>query len=322
MQLEHRRIIQSILYTRKTIETFKPDIVFPVLEEMDCVTYLASRGLSHFAVVNSERNDPGKRNFVWQKILKYIYSGTDMLVCQTATVIKLYNAVKASAGNYFATESSEKKYLFFETLNFVTFILLGTAAVGITVCGNEFILCWIGEDYLIPQPLAGLIGLEILLVGFGVNLGQIRNITGVFRQLWYFPLIAIVINLAASIALVHVFGIFGVVVGTILSFVFTNILVDPVIVCRHSLGELRSVSRYHLKNLKYFLTLLAVCAADMGLCSWLLVGHGWISVIFHIFLVGLSVPITFVMFYRKSKECRYIACLSASILRKIKYRLG
>lgn len=96
-------------------------------------------------------------------------------------LIKLYNAVKASAGNYFATESSEKKYLFFETLNFVTFILFGTAAVGITVCGNEFILCWIGEDYLIPQPLAGLIGLEILLVGFGVNLGQIRNITGVFR---------------------------------------------------------------------------------------------------------------------------------------------
>lgn len=120
----------------------------------------------------------------------------------------------------------------------------------------------------------------------------------------------------------HVFGIFGVVVGTILSFVFTNILVDPVIVCRHSLGEPRSVSRYHLKNLKYFLTLLAVCAADMGLCSWLLVGHGWISVIIHVFLVGLSVPITFVMFYRKSKECRYIACLSASILRKIKSRLG
>lgn len=83
----------SIFFTRKTIKEYKPDIVFSLLEEMDVVTYLATRGLGGFRWICSERNDPKRRNPKLQKILEMIYRRSDTLVCQSQTVADHYAKV-------------------------------------------------------------------------------------------------------------------------------------------------------------------------------------------------------------------------------------
>ncbi len=219
---------------------------------------------------------------------------------------RMYEAVKASMGNLFAMEEVERKYFFFETTNFITMILYGTAGGGIAIVSNELIGCWLGADYVIPQPLPLLIGIELLFVGIKINLNQIRNISGVFQQMWYRPLIGIVINLAASVIGVSLWGINGVVLGTILSLIFANFTVDPSVIHKYCFGGYRPVSRYYLRNFGYMAVLAAACGAAGWLCGHIFMGHGWYSVIVHGLICGILIPAAFLLVYHRTEECRYL----------------
>ena len=230
---------------------------------------------------------------------------------------QLYTAVKASTGNLFATEGIETQYRFFETMNYLTIILYGTAAVGLAVCANELITVWIGTEYLIAFPFSILIGIEILTSGLKQNLSQIRTVTGVFRQAWKRPILSVIINLVASIVLVQYIGIYGVLIGTILADVLTNLSVDPRVIYRYSFNNYKPVSEYYKKNIVYISVLVAVGAFDMWFCSWFLIGHGWLSVIVHIMIVGGSVPCVFIAMFWRTKESQYLRSILKRVFSKV-----
>ena len=233
---------------------------------------------------------------------------------------KIYTSVKASAGNLFATASMETKYNFFQTINYLTVVLYGTAAVGISVCLNELIEVWAGEEYVIAQPFSILIGIELLFYGLMNNLGQIRNITGAFRQMWFRPILGAIINIITSVILVQICGIYGVIIGTITATILTNFLVDPMVIHKYSFKNYKPVSEYYKKNIMYFVILVLVGALDMFICNHLLVGYGWLSVISHAFIVVVTVPGVYIVFYRKTQECQYLLRISGSVMKKVKVR--
>ena len=235
---------------------------------------------------------------------------------------KIYSAVKASMGNLFATESMEKRYSFFQIMNFISILLFGTAGVGVSVCADELISVWVGGDYVIVQPFALLVGTEILFHGLKINLGQIRSVSGIFRQMWLRPILGIIINLGVSICLVHVCGIYGVIIGTIVADVLTNFMVDPVVIHKYSFQYYKPVSEYYKKNLIYFVILAVLCAADMWLCGVFFIGHGWFSVIVHAAIVAVTVPSAFIVLFWKSHECKYLVQLAKRILGKVFKRMG
>lgn len=228
---------------------------------------------------------------------------------------KFFQACRASMGNIFAVDSMEKRYLMFRVMNFMTAVLYGTVCVGIVLLANEFIDVWIGEDYLLKEPFSLLIGIELLFSGLKYNLGQIRNISGVFRQLWYVPVLGCLINLIVSVSLVQYIGIYGVVIGTIVSDLLSNFMLQPAALYKHTFSGCRHVSDYYKRNLLYMLILTGVGAADYFLCSRFFTGMGILSVIIHGFICAVSVPAVFFMIFCKSAECRYLTDKGKAALR-------
>lgn len=219
---------------------------------------------------------------------------------------KVYVAVKASMGNLFAVSDIEKKYSFFQVMNFASVILFGTAGLGVAICADELIDVWVGNDYVISSCFSVLVGAEVFLHGLTMNLEQIRNVSGVFRQMWYRPIISAVINLVSSICLVQVIGIHGVIIGTILSVLLTNMAFDPYIIHKYSFQNYRPVSEYYLRNLLYLAVLVVLGFMNTWLCSKILPSKGWISVILHVVIIGVDVPAALVLLFRKSEECKYL----------------
>ena len=238
-----------------------------------------------------------------------------------SVLLQLYNAVRASMGNLFATGDVEKKYRFFQVMNFITIILYGTAAVGITVCIDELVDVWVSRDYVISQPFAILMGTELFVYGLATNLGQVRNVSGVFRQMWYRPILGIIINIVLSVWLVHVCGIYGVVIGTIASMFLTNFLVDPGVIHKYSFNNYKPVSEYYKKNFLYILILVLIGAFDLWLCGFVFVGHGWFSLIVHALIVCVTVPTVFIGLFWRTHECRYVIQLMKNIMTKAKRRI-
>ena len=221
-------------------------------------------------------------------------------------ISQFYNGLYASMGNAYAKESLKKNYFLFELVNFLTIVLNGTCCIGLAICSNELIDLWIGQEYVLPQPFPILIGIEILFLGLKINLGQARNISGAFRQVWHRPLLGVIINVVVSIILCQKIGICGVIIGTITADLLANFMIDPKIIHKYSFKGFMPVSHYYKKNVVFFLLLAAIGIADYHLCRMIVTGHAFTDLILHIIICGISVPAAFGIIYRKSDVCQYL----------------
>lgn len=242
-----------------------------------------------------------------------------MLIYRTlvSLIQRVFSSFRASMGNLFATAPTETKYQFFRTVNFLTALLFGTAGVGVAVCANELIETWIGTDYVLAQPVPILIGIEMLFAGVVVNLGQVRSVSGVFRQAWYRPLLGIIVNIIVSVVLVQVWDISGVIMGTIASYVLTNFLIEPALIYKYAFHNHKPLFEYYKENAEYFLVCIAGAAVDMMICEHVLTGHGWLSVILHAMIVILTIPGLFALLFRNSYACKYLIRKVKSVLSKM-----
>lgn len=234
---------------------------------------------------------------------------------------QVYRSVRASMGNLFVEADISRVFKMFKVMNFITVILFGTAGVGVTVCADELISVWVSDSYVIAQPFALLVGIETYLMGLVNNVYQIRNVSGVFRRMWYRPLVGIVINIVVSVGLVQVIGIYGVIIGTIVTLLTTNIAMDVHVVYKYSFKEYKPEIDYYLTNGLYLLVTAAVCLADRWICSRVYIGHGWLSVIVHVIIVSVSVPAIFVLVFWKTESCQYLIRLLRNFLGKLKKKL-
>ena len=168
---------------------------------------------------------------------------------------------------------------------------------------------------IIPHFFAVLIGAEIFIHGLTNNLGQVRNVTGIFRQMWYRPILSVLVNLISSIILVHVIGIHGVIIGTLLSSLLTNLLFDPLIIYKYGFDNYKSFKSYYIKNSIYLIVLIAMIFLNIWIFTFIQFGNGWISAIIHVVIVGIDVPLAFLIVFYKTPECRYMVNIARNILK-------
>ena len=251
-----------------------------------------------------------------------MYSNYLLIYVTIKTILhRVFSSVKSSMGNLFTTDDLGKKYHFFSVMNFMTALLYGTAAVGVSVVVDELIKVWIGEEFVIGFPFAILLGLEILTLGLKQNLYQAGDVAGVFRQFWYRPLISVIINVVVSVSLVQVCGIYGVLIGTLVADVVGDLCIVPYVIFKYALRECKPVSVYYKKNLCYLLVIGVVGAGDWILCRMILINIGWLSVMVHSAICGLSVPLVLMIIFGRSDEGKYligllIRCLKVLIKKK------
>lgn len=228
-----------------------------------------------------------------------IYASATMLIGQ------ILSAIKGSLGNLFATSTTENKYFFFEVTNFAAILVAGTIGVIIALCSNEMIGLWIGADYVLSQPFSILVGIEVLTYAMQLNLGQVRTVAGLFRQMWIRPVVSMLVTLVSTIILVQYIGIYAVPLGIILgrTVIFAA---DPVVLHKIGFNNIKPVSSYYSRNIRYIIVITLIGVIDYYLCKIVMPGCGWISVIIHAIICGTTVPIACVLFLYKTPECRYL----------------
>lgn len=234
---------------------------------------------------------------------------------------KIFNSVGHSIGNLHTTHDIKQEYKVFEATMLVAAILGGTAFVGIFVVADEFVNRWIGSDWLLVQPFSFLMGLEIYTVSYKQALAKYRTSYGLFRQGWARPLAGMLINLIVSIVLVKPLGISGVLIGTILADWLTFAWYDPMILHKIGFEKAYPVSRYYVKFTKYTLTTVAIGLFDFYICSHLFTGHGWITVIIHAIICGITTPVALMLVSLKTQEADYIWNLGLKELHAIKSKI-
>lgn len=230
---------------------------------------------------------------------------------------QLFTALRGSMGNLFASEASvEEKYKFFEIMNFMTIVVFGTIAVVLSVNMNELMYCWLGDEFIIQQPFPILLGIEVLVMGLALNLNQIRNVTGLFRQMWTRPLFSMVINLAVTLIAVQYIGVFAIPLGYIISVSCTNLVADPIVIHKHGYMNFKPVSYYYIKNIKYLIPLLCSALISWFICNHIITNTSWLSLVCHTMItVSITILVLIVCFHRRMEYKYFISKIKTMIKR-------
>ena len=214
----------------------------------------------------------------------------------------IFNSCTAGIGNSLIVETVEKN---FSDLKKFTFIICGIS----NFCGccflclyQPFMKVWVGEQYLLEY--SAVVFFAIYFYTYEVNqlLNTYKDAAGIWHQDRFRPMITALVNLTLNLLSVNFWGIYGVLLSTIVSTLFIGM---PWLL--HNLFSFifrkEMLKEFLSKLLMYTLVSVVSCIVTATVCS--LINYDNLFTLMVRLLICMVIPnMIFFLIYRNSKEFR------------------
>lgn len=138
----------------------------------------------------------------------------------------VFNSVGAGIGNLIASADKQKSMNVFRELFSIRFVFILTLCICIFYTVPEFIILWIGKEYLLPNiTLLLMIGVFYIMTS-RLTVDAFINGYGLFGDIWS-PIIEGVLNIGLSILLGAFFQLNGIIAGVLISLSVIMLLWKP-----------------------------------------------------------------------------------------------
>lgn len=249
-----------------------------------------------------------------------LYSNYTILVTSVRGFVNLFtSSITASVGNLIATEDKTYVYEVYKRIDFINYILYLFTSVCLFCLMEPFVKIWLGSEYILPKEILVLAVLLYYLKGINSSIDTSKNAAGLFRADRYITIIESIINIALSIILAKIYGLSGVLFGTVFSYITCSCWVRALYVFRDVFNV--RFRDYILSTLKKIIVFVCVCTliyliqvqihTDSSLTEFLLKS---------LVTVALSVGVIILLFF-KTDEFKFVKGLICSIAKKAKSRL-
>ncbi|EOU1959725.1 sugar translocase, partial [Clostridium perfringens] len=224
---------------------------------------------------------------------------------------QIISGLTGSVGNFIAKEELREVYKLFKKIDFLNFWLYGVAAICLCILLNPFIELWIGKNYLIEQNTVNVLVINFFINGMTSFLWMFRSTMGLFTKAKYRPILCSILNIFISIILGKYVGLIGVLLGTTISRLFTNLSFDPYIIYKFGLKK-NMKSYYRLYCYRIILLVFIYLCLDFIKLKLFIGGVNIIGFMILMFLSILLPNIIFLLVYQKSNEFNYIKAIIKS----------
>ena len=172
-----------------------------------------------------------------------MFSNYQMITRALAGFTKIIpNAITASLGNIGATESSDNVANTFHYVDTCLFLLYGLISIVLVNIINPIISIFFGADRCMSTFSALLICILFYLNNIENFFSTYKSSMGLYWYDRYRPIIAGVADLILSLILGSFMGFDGIILGTIIVYIFINIWYEALIIFHH--GFNKSVRKY------------------------------------------------------------------------------
>lgn len=249
----------------------------------------------------------GTDNIIISKFIGLItvgfYSNYVLIVNSLTNVLnQVFNAITSSIGNLVVTTNKKRSKEIYDNLNFANFWLYALCSICLIVLINPFIRIWIGNKYVLDFNIVFILAINFYVLGMQSVTSSFRNAYGLFWIAKYRPIIMVIINIIISVIFVKYFGIVGVLLGTLISRLFTTAWLDPYII--HKYGFEESPSSYYLDYVKYFVVFVIVTFVTKYLISFITISNIFVWLVVSI-VTFILINIMFILIFRKTKQFDY-----------------
>lgn len=242
-----------------------------------------------------------------------IYSNYSMIITAIKTVLnQMFSSITASVGNLNVEENYEKSNNIFSVILFGNFWIVCVISTTILAILNDFIILWVGKEYLLGLPVLIVIVVNFFLYEMRQTLFIYKNTYGLFQYDKYIPIVESIINLVTSIVLLKIWGIMGIFIGTIISTLTTCFWVEPYFLYKKKLKK--SLMKYFFKYFIYVLITIIIMIITIGIVNFIVPGSN-----IYLFIIKLIITfiipnlILIILFYRKEEFKYYM-----NIVKKIR----
>ena len=198
------------------------------------------------------------------------YSNYSLIVSSAAMVTEVvFSSLTPSVGNLVAAGNHEAARRVFDEMVLLSILVHGMIAVGIVTLADNFMVLWLGSEFVLPLGVAVGIVFNFYVTGTLMPLWSFRSATGLFRQTQFVMLITAVISIALSFALGAAFGLAGVVIAPAIARLMTGAWYEPWLLIRdHLAGNVRPYFVLQIAALAFWATLAWLTLALDDAIPW------------------------------------------------------
>ncbi len=134
----------------------------------------------------------------------------------------LFTSITAGIGNSLVLDSEEKNYQDYRTLTLITFCLIAICSACMITLYQPFITLWVGADFKLGMSMVVLFCLYFIVFEYLMLAGVYKEAAGIWHQDRFRPLTSGAVNLALNLLMVNTYGLYGVLLSTIVSIGFIS----------------------------------------------------------------------------------------------------
>ena len=202
----------------------------------------------------------------------------------------LANTIQPTIGDYFTEKNYRRNYEILRQLTFVFFCISSVVAAGLFSLITPFICdIWLSPAYELGWETAVLCIVVLLIKIMGLPLSLMMGVTGLFEKEKNAGASSAVLNLVVSLALVRPYGMTGVLLGTLLSYLL-QISYRYVIFFRDFLGMKEEAIRYARDLGEYTAVMILEVAVTRRIIP-LIYGNGGMTPFIFCFVLCILVPL-------------------------------
>lgn len=245
-----------------------------------------------------------------------LYSNYTLIITTLRSILgQIFVSITASVGNLHAQADVNKKFTIFNATFFMNFWLYGFLSICLWILLNPFIELWIGKEYLLSESVVFLIVFNFYLNGMRRSTLTFRDAMGLFWNDRYKPIAEVVINLICSLLLVKNLGIFGVLLGTLISTLTTCFWIEPYVLYKY--GFHQPVRKYFVKYFGY--TVVVIISGYLtGLSCIVFTGTSLLSILNRAIVCVIISNAVFFFVYRKTNEFKLLFSIFVAFLNRKK----
>lgn len=248
-----------------------------------------------------------------------LYANYSMIVSNIQSIVsQLISSLSGSLGNLIHTEnSSEKATIILKKYQFIVFILTLFASTGILLFSNILIIIWLGKEYLFSMNVVFVIVLSFFITLYRIPFLTFINSYGLFWEQRVKNVVEAMLNLVFSVGMLLYtnLGILSILLGTVLSSVFTVLWYEPYSVYKFGL---RISPKKAIKGIviQYSYALAVLTVIYFTITKFLMSESIYEQLVYNLSLYFGVIVITTIVF-SKTKEFKYIVGLVCKIYKKI-----
>lgn len=224
-----------------------------------------------------------------------------------------YNSIRAGVANELIIGTKETKTYHFYNLSFLFYFIIGICVICFLNLYQPFIELWVGKELLMDNSIPIFFAIYFFVYQAPLLMATYKDAAGIWKQDRFRPLIGAIFNLILNIILVNFIGIYGILVSTILSYVFISI---PWLL----LNTKKYVLDFSIK--KYILIVfLCVCSTTVSaIATKFILSHieceGILNIVIT-FLISVTISLLIsIIFYFETPEFKFFMNIINGMIRR------